>query len=378
MLIFVKVGLLISLGISLAFYFTCAFCVYRFFTTSRPLTVSEQPPVSILVPVCNLEEGAWDNWLSFCHQDYPHYEVLFGAVDPKDPAIPVLKELAEKFPDRVRVFWDLIPRGINHKDSSLSYLVEACKHEVIIFADSDIRVTPDYIRTVTAPLSDPKVGLVTCVYTGSNPQSLGAAMASLGRCCDFIPSILIAQMLDGGLRFAIGVTIATRKATLADIGGLHFNRIGSDYNLGKRASQAGYKIVLSPDVLESDTGRETVGEVFRRELRWARTIRYNRGNQYYTMMFCYGLVYALLLLVVSNFQAWAISLTLCTLAIRYALALLVVWKLRLPKLRRWLWALPLRDLLSYAIWVMGTFGRGVYWRGRRLQVKADGLLAQSE
>jgi ceramide glucosyltransferase len=378
MLIFVKVGLLISLGISLAFYFTCAFCVYRFFTTSRPLTVSEQPPVSILVPVCNLEEGAWDNWLSFCHQDYPHYEVLFGAVDPKDPAIPVLKELAEKFPDRVRVFWDLIPRGINHKDSSLSYLVEACKHEVIIFADSDIRVTPDYIRTVTAPLSDPKVGLVTCVYTGSNPQSLGAAMASLGRCCDFIPSILIAQMLDGGLRFAIGVTIATRKATLADIGGLHFNRIGSDYNLGKRASQAGYKIVLSPDVLESDTGRETVGEVFRRELRWARTIRYNRGNQYYTMMFCYGLVYALLLLVVSNFQAWAIALTLCTLAIRYALALLVVWKLRLPKLRRWLWALPLRDLLSYAIWVMGTFGRGVYWRGRRLQVKADGLLAQSE
>jgi ceramide glucosyltransferase len=378
MLILIKVGLLMSLGISLAFYLTCAFCVYRFFTTARPLTASEQPPVSILIPVCNLEEGAWDNWLSFCHQDYPHYEVLFGAVDPKDPAIPVLKELAEKFPDRVRVFWDLVPRGINHKDSSLSYLVEACQHEVIIFADSDIRVTPDYIRTVTAPLSDPKVGLVTCVYTGSNPQSLGAAMASLGRCCDFIPSILIAQMLDGGLRFAIGVTIATRKATLADIGGLHFNRIGSDYNLGKRASQAGYKIVLSPDVLESDTGRETVGEVFRRELRWARTIRYNRGNQYYTMMFCYGLVYALLLLVVSNFQAWAISLTLCTLAIRYALALLVVWKLRLPKLRRWLWALPLRDLLSYAIWVMGTFGRGVYWRGRRLQVKADGLLAQSE
>ncbi|MGA7936489.1 MAG: glycosyltransferase [Kovacikia sp.] len=378
-------GILILLIIgSIAFYLACAFFTWQFFLGKPSETQrhgdtensTPSPPVSILVPVCGIDPGAWENWSSLCTQNYRNYEVLFGVTDPKDPSIPVLKKLVAAFPDRVRLFSGLEPRGINYKDSNLSYLLEKAQHEVIIFADSDILVHPSYIQTVTHPLADPNVGLVTCAFIGHHPQKLGAAIASTGRCFDFIPSLLIARALDGGLRCAVGATIATRKATLANYGGLQLNRIGSDYNLGKRAAAAGYRIELSPYVLESDTGSETVIQVFQRELRWARTIRYNRGPQYYTMLFCFGTVYCLPLLLLSRFADWAIGLSLITLIVRYLQILIAIWSIGCPRLLGWLWTVPFRDLLSFVIWGMGTFGQDVYWRGRRLRIEADGLIRQ--
>ncbi|MBW4469472.1 MAG: glycosyltransferase [Stenomitos rutilans HA7619-LM2] len=373
--------LVFLIGSSIAFYLTCAVFTHQFFVptasaASTPQTV--KPPVSILVPVCGLDAGAWDNWSSFCLQAYPTYEVLFGVTDPQDPAIPILKQVVETYADRARLFYGLKPRGINYKDSNLSYLLEESRHELIIFADSDIRVHANYIQTVTTPLADEKVGLVTCAFIGYHPQSLGAAIASFGRCFDFIPSLLIARTLDRGLRCAVGATIATRKATLASFGGLHFNRIGSDYNLGKRAAQAGYRIELSRYVLESDTGHEGIAQVFRRELRWARTIRFNRGAQYYSMVFCYGTVYCLPLLVLAGFANWAIALSLATFVVRYAQVWIAISSMKCPRLTIWLWALPLRDALNLFVWLMGAFGQGVYWRGRQLRVEGDGLITQLE
>jgi ceramide glucosyltransferase len=370
--------LLILIGGSVVFYIACALCTLQFFASSEEIADAPQSAVSLMVPVCGLDAGAWENWSSLCTQDYPNYEVLFGVTDPQDPAIPLLERLVATYPERVRLFTGLKPRGINYKDSNLSYLLEASQHEVIIFADSDIRVNPNYIRTVTAPLVDSEVGMVTCAFIGYNPKSLGGAIASLGRAFDFIPSLLIARILDGGLRGAIGATIATRKTTLAYYGGLHLNRIGSDYNLGKRAVQAGYQVELSRYVLESDTGKETIRQVFQRELRWARTIRFNRGSQYYTMVFCYGTIYCLPLLLLSGFAIWAIAFTVAVWFIRYAQVLVSIFCLRSPKLLYWLWALPLRDVLSLVIWARGAFGQSVYWRGRRLRVVEDGLITPWE
>ncbi|MCX7594698.1 MAG: glycosyltransferase [Fischerella sp.] len=336
---------------------------------------TEDVPVSVLLSVSGIDEGAWENWSSLCTQNYRTYEVLFGVTDPEDPAISLLKNLAATFPNQVRLFVGLEPRGVNYKDSNLSYLLAKSQYEVIIFADGDIRVSPDYIRIVTAPLSDAKVGIVTCAYVGHDPQYLSAAIASLGRCVDFIPSLLIARIVDGGLRLAIGVTIATRKSTLADFGGLHFNRIGSDYNLGKRAAMAGYEVKLLPYVLEWDTGQESLKQIFMRELRWARTIRYNRGAQYYSMVFCYGTVYSIPLLLLSGFAGWAIALSLTTFAIRYAQVLVSIFSINCPKLLRWLWVIPLRDLLSFIVWLVGAFGQRVYWRGRYLRVEGDGIIS---
>nr|WP_225938767.1 glycosyltransferase [Kovacikia minuta] len=381
-------GILILLIIgSIAFYLACAFFTWQFFWRDTGNSIQNSkfkiqnsptslPPVSILVPVCGIDAGAWENWSSLCTQNYPDFEVLFGVTDPKDPSIPVLKQLVAKFPERVYLFSGLEPRGINYKDSNLSYLLEKAKHEVIIFADSDIRVHPNYIQTVTVPLAESKVGLVTCAFIGYNPKELGAAIASMGRCFDFIPSLLIARVLDGGLRCAVGATIATRRSTLEQYGGLHLNRIGSDYNLGKRAAAAGYKVELSRYVLESDTGSETVTQVFQRELRWARTIRYNRGFQYYSMLFCFGTVYCLPLLVLSGFASWAIVLSLTTFIVRYLQILVAIFSTGCPGLLRWLWVMPIRDLLSFMIWSMGSFGQSVYWRGRRLRIEGDGLITQ--
>jgi ceramide glucosyltransferase len=378
-MIALEVLLLILIAGSTVFYLASAWFTHQFFATPLSMPPAEHdPPISLLVPACGLDAGAWENWLSLCQQNYPDYEVLFGIVDPQDPAVPVVQELVAKFPDRVRLYTGLQPRGINHKDSSLSYLLAEAKHELIVFVDSDIRVMPEYLQIVTAPLADPQVGLVTCAYIGYEPKFLGAALASLGRCCDFLPGILMARAIDKGVRLAIGVTIATRKSTLADFGGLHFNRIGSDYNLGKRAAQAGYRVVLSHYVLNSDTGKETIRQVWQRELRWARSIRFNRGAQYYTMAFCYGIAYYLPLLLLSGFADWAIAVCLINLAIRYAQALVVIRSINCPGLNRWLWTLPLRDLLSFAVWIIGGFGQRVYWRGRYLRIDGDGLLTEEK
>jgi ceramide glucosyltransferase len=301
-MIMLQVVLLVLIAGAIVFYLACALFTAQFFTASKSIAPPLQNAVSLMVPICGLDEAAWENWSAFCKQDYPRYEVLFGVVDLNDPAIPLLEKLVEVFPDRVHLFTGLSPRGINHKDSTLSYLLEKAQHDVIIFADSDIQVRPDYIQTVTAPLADPKIGLVTCAFVGHDPKFLASALASLGRCCDFIPSALVAQKLDRGLRFAIGATIATRKSTLTDFGGLQLNRIGSDYNLGKRAAQAGYQVKLSHWVLESDTGNESILQLFQRELRWSRTIRFNRGAIYYTVIFCYGTVFCIPLMMLSGFS----------------------------------------------------------------------------
>ncbi len=382
MTIQILLALLVLGGIM--FYLACAVFTYQFFGRKKVKSDRQDvenladlptPPVSILVPVCGLDAGAWENWTSLCTQNYDDYEVLFGVVDPHDPAVPTLQQLESIYPDRVRFFTGLEPRGINHKDSSLSYLVEATQNNLLIFVDSDIRVHSDYISTVIRPLlRDEKVGMVTCAYIGYNPQSLGAAIASFGRCFDFIPSLLIARAIDGGLRCAIGTTIATRRDAFDHYGGLQLNRIGSDYNMGKRAAQAGYIVELSPYILESDTGTETVAAVYQRELRWARTIRFNRGAQYYSMIFCYGTVFCLPLVLVSGFAPWAIALALVTLLLRYAQVAVAIQCFQAPRLWRWLWALPLRDGLSFWIWLVGAYGQKVYWRGRPLRVYEDGLI----
>lgn len=375
-MLIIQILLVVLISGAIVFYGACALYTYQFFATPDLDRPCLNEPVSILVPVRGLDARAWENWTSLCQQEYPDYEVLFGVVDSNDPAVPVLNQLAATFPDRVRLFIGLPPRGINHKDSSLSYLVEAMQHQVIVFVDSDIQVSADYLQTVTAPLTNSQVGMVTCAFVGHNPTLTVAALASLGRGCDFIPSALIARQLEGGLRFAVGATIALHKSTLMAVGGLHYSRIGSDYNLGKRTAQAGYRVELSRYVLESDTGEETLRELFQRELRWARTIRFNRGPVYYTMVFCYGTVWCLPLMVLSGFQPWTIALTLGTFAIRYGQAFLSLSSLKCPELRRWLWLLPLRDGLSFLVWAAGAFGQHVYWRGRQLRIEADGLVTE--
>ena len=298
-------------------------------------------------------------------------------MDADDPAIPILKQLHDDYPDRVRLLSDLKPRGINFQISNLTYLYEAARHDTIVLADSDIRVGPGYLSTVMAPLNDERVGLVTCPYVEKHPRYAGAAIHALNRCTEFIPSLLIARWLDGGLKCALGPTIATRKSVMTSFGGLNYvlNRIGSDFHIGKMTAQSGFDVRLSGYVLDNE-GDEQLGQVFRRELRWARTIRINRGGEYYGMGVTFGTVYALLLLLVSGIANWAIAVFALTWAIRILQALVALVRLDRLGLLRWLWLLPLRDAMSFVIWVGGAFGQRVYWRGRWLTIGEAGLLEE--
>lgn len=335
--------------------------------------------VSVMVPICGLDDRARRNWESLClQQDCGPYEVLFGIANPQDPAIPVLQAIQAQYPDRVRLFIDLPPRGPNYKDSTLSYLLEVCQYDYLIFADSDIWVKSHYIREVINPIVTNQADLMTCGFIARNPRQLGSAIASLNRCCDFIPSALIARFLEGGLRFAIGMTIALHRETLNRAGGLHLNRIGSDYNLGKRVAQTGAKVELLREIFESDTGHESLMQIYRRELRWSRTIRFNRGAIYYTMIFCFGTVYSLILLIFYScnpeIPRWIPIASLGLLGLRYLQAAIACWSMGATPLIRWFPWMPLRDGLSFVVWLIGGWGNRVVWRKRSLRIHSDGLI----
>lgn len=371
-------GLLFLSITASCFYLACILVTLGFWWRRQNQPLAQPLPVSILIPVRGVDEGALTNWQSFCIQDYPTYEVLFGVMDPADPAVPLLQALVAQFPEKTKLLVGLEARGINHKISNLSYLVEAAKYEQVILADSDICVTPAYLQNVTLPLADPAVGVVTCGYLDRSPQFIGAAIAALGRGIDFLPSILIARRLDRGLKFALGPTIATRKSVLKAIDGLAIvmNRIGIDLHIGKLASEAGYRVELSNYILDNNCGRETIREVFLRELRWARTIRIIRGSQYYGLIFSYGTIYAALLLLLPPFESWKIFLFVGVYGIRIIQSIISIQALRAPNLLRWLWVIPLRDVLSFVIWVRGGYGQQIFWRGRWLNVGQSGILRE--
>lgn len=207
---------------SFAFYISCGISVSWFKRAQGRKTGGGEIAASVLVPVCGIDGRAYENWASLCRQDHGNYEVLFCVMDPKDPAVPILKELVEKFdngahgftPSRVKLYFCPKPLGNNHQVCNLIQLHRMAEHECVVLADSDIRVGPDYLAAVTAPLSEPTVGVVTCGYLDRTPKSLGAALAAWGRGIDFIPSVLVARKLDRGLKFAMGATIAIRKPVI--------------------------------------------------------------------------------------------------------------------------------------------------------------------
>ncbi len=341
------------------------------------LTV-EPGGVSLLIPVRGLDAEAASNWHSFCQQDHPCYEVLFGVMDPEDQAVPLIQNLLNIY-KHVRCLYCLQVHGVNHQVSNLMHLLAAARYETVVFADSDIRVTPDYLATVTAPLRQREIGLVTCGYMDHHPQGLGAALASLNRCVEFLPAFLLGRALDGGLQYALGPTIATRKEVVQAWGGLAqvVNRIGSDFHMGRLARQAGFRVELSPYILDNCCGRESVRQVWQRELRWARTIRLNRGMEYYGLGATFGLVYGGLLLLSTGGASWALALVAGMYGLRLGQAWAAIRTFRCPELYRWLWVLPLRDVLSFAIWLAGAWGQRVYWRGRWLVVQPGGILQES-
>ncbi len=342
-------------------------------------TVSKLLPVSILKPLKGTDPEMYESFRSHCLQDYPEYEIIFGVSDPDEPAIECVNKLQREFPDR-RIHLMVCPRilGANVKVSNLTQMLTEARYDRLIVNDSDIRVEPDYLRRVTMPLADPRVGMATCLYRGAASLTMGSRLEALGISTDFCPSVLAARQLEGGIRFGLGSTLAFRRAELEKIGGFasFIDYLADDYELGKRIASLGLTVYLSDVVVETFLPPYRLREFLAHQLRWARGVRDARPLGYFGLVFTFGLLWALLEVAASRGALWSWATLAVTLVLRLAVSLMVGWViLQDDQVLRYAWLIPLRDLIAVGVWIASLGGHAVIWRGERFEVK-DGRLTR--
>jgi ceramide glucosyltransferase len=258
-------------------------------------------------------------------------------------------------------------------------MVHAASHGILLINDSDIRVPPDYLRRVVAPLSDPQVGLVTCLYRAEPANTLGSRLEALGIATDFVPGVLSARFLENGLRFGLGSTLAFRRADLASIGGFEsfVDYLADDYELGRRIAATGKRIELSSTTVTTFLPAYSLRQFWAHQIRWSRTIRDARPWGYVGLLFTFGLPWALAMVMASRGAAWAWALFALTYATRLAVGLTTATKvLNDRQLLRNIFWLPLRDLIAPIVWAAGLVGSRIHWRGDDFYLK-DGRLSKS-
>jgi ceramide glucosyltransferase len=353
---------------------------HRFFAAAETPAIGSWPPVSILRPIHGLDHETYRNYASFCGQDYPDFEMLFCVSDETDPAIAVIHKLIENFPERsIRLLIGSEPLGASDKVNKLCRMAKEASHELLIVADSDVRVDPGFLRTIVAPFKDAAVGGATCLYRGITDGSLAADLEALGNSTDFAPSVLAARML-GGVDFMLGAVMATTKARLADIGGFEslVDHFSDDYELGNRIAKRRYRIELCRSPASIVYPREPLGQAFRHQTRWNASIKHSRPWGHFGLIFTQGLAWTILAAAIAPFLWMKLAYVAAYLVLRTALAWTVgVLGMRDELARRRIWMLPLRDLLAFAAWVASFFPQRIHWRGQQFYVRDRRLVRVS-
>ena len=340
------------------------------------------PPVSLLKPLYGLDPDLRANLESFCRQDYPAYEILFSVREESDAAVPIVRQLEKDFPRvPMRLLISGPPAYPNAKVHALEVMAETAAHEILVINDSGVRVAPDYLRRVARPFADPATGLVTCIARSMPSRGFWSVLEALGINTQFNPGVLTAWMLLG-MQFSIGKTMAVRKQIVRQLGGFGSlgNYLADDFVLGERVAQAGHTVVLSetiPDNLLADFGMRAS---LTHRLRWERSSRRSRPAGYIGQIFLHNLPLALL--------AWCFAPPGSFLASAIIVACLVsrallAWAcagplLRDPMVRKFVWLLPVQDMMSFGVWLWAFFGREITWRGARFRVHKGGTLSPSE
>lgn len=337
----------------------------------RPLA-----PISVLRPVKGLDARAYESFAGFCRQDCPEYELLFGVLDPDDPVIPLIERLRREFPEvPIRLVVGSPRIGSNLKVCNLAALTKHARHDLLVHCDSDMRVTPDFLRRVTAPLQDPSVGLVTCLYRGAEAHTLADKLEAQGIVTDFVPSVLVSRLIRP-IDFALGSGVAFHRSVLERIGGFEAlaDYLADDYELGHRVRGLGKQVVVADTVLEDVLPGEGLRDMLTRRVRWARTVRLAAPAGYRASGVTHGTTLALLaLLVGGGTVGW--GLLAATWVCRLVSALYVGrWVMGDRGLAGRLWLMPASDLLSALIWFAGLFGSRVCWRGTRYRIQGDGRM----
>jgi ceramide glucosyltransferase len=351
------------------------FAVRRFARSTIHGAIEQFPPVTILKPLHGAEPDLYANLASFCRQDYSApVQVVFGLTDPADPAAAVVRRLIADFPDRdFQLVINARRHGANAKVSNLINMQPAARHETIVVADSDIVAPPDYLTNVAANLNQPGVGLVTCLYRGVGATGIWSRLAAAGINYHFLPNVLVGLKL-GLAAPCFGSTIAITKATLAKLGGLQSvaDQLADDYELGMAVRRAGLKVAIPNFVVTHACAERSARALLLHEIRWARTIRSVDSLGFTGLAVTHASPFALLGLILGGFTAVAVLVPVA-LVCRYALQAELRRRFRVGDFLFWLG--PIRDLLSFVVFIASFFGRRVEWGGQHYGVAADNTLA---
>lgn len=337
-----------------------------------------QTPVAILKPLCGNEPGLCEHLRSFCRQQYSQYQIIFGTLDAADPALSVVARLLQEFPQLpIDVVVNPKRHGYNNKSSNLINILAKARYPVLVISDSDISVDPDYLATVTAPLQDERIGLVTCLSQDSPSRGIWSRLGAMYVNEWYFPSVMLAWLF-GYQGYASGQTLCLRRSTLEAIGGLSalVDHLADDYQLGQLILAQGLRIVLSPYEVQAGHYEPDLASLTRHEIRWMRTLHIVRPWSFRMIFLTFSMMLALVGLGLTTQAPWhAAAWILFGVTVVVRCGLHFVHRLRQPRpLLEDLLLVPIRDVLLCWLWFQTLFSRRVTWRGTRFDVDTAGVM----
>lgn len=368
-------ALLLSLS-AIGFYSYAIYAVWQFRQSSPAPATDFAPGVSILKPICGFDSQTYANLASFCCQSYPQYQIIFGVQDSNDASLKVIKQIIQDFP-RVDIQYVINDRhlGNNRKVNNLASALSRAQYDVLVLADSDVRVGPDYLQRVVQPLRHPQVGVITCLYR-SLCQGWVTTLEALGKVTEFHPGVLVSHQLEG-IKFALGQTIVMRRTVLEAIGGFKAiaNFLADDFQLGYLPAQAGYRVELSSYVVNHVLSQDTFVNALQRQIRWMVGIRVSRPWGYAGLIFTYGTLASSVLVLLSGGTTFSWAIWSVTWFTRLLMGWMVgVYGLQDGIARSWFWLSPFWDVISFFLWCYGFFGNTFRWRSQWYRLSRIGEL----
>jgi ceramide glucosyltransferase len=368
-----RIVLLILAAVPLAYYCVAIVAAVRFVRREQVKPLGNfLPPVSILKPVRGVDFASYENFASFCRQNYPQYEILFCVNELSDPAVPVIRRAMADFPEsRVRILSGAQQFGTNQKVNNLVLLAKEAQYEILMQSDGDVRVGPQYLRELAAPFEDPNVGVVSCFYRGVAQRNFEAELEAIGTASDFFAGALVADWKEG-VTFALGASVATTKTWLAKIGGYESfaDVLADDYEIGNRVHTAGGNVLLSREPVWTMYPAQTFGTFWEHQVRWSRTVRMVRPVSFFGLLVTQGLPWAVLAMIIAPTGGIAAAYALGYLVLRTLMAWTIgVWAIGDDVLRRRLWLVPLRDAIHFVVWLAGFASNRVNWGGVEYEIR---------
>jgi ceramide glucosyltransferase len=337
-----------------------------------------RPPVTILKPLKGRGIDLYANLASFCRQDYPEFQIVCGVTDPEDAAIEIVERIRRDFPD-VDVALSIGDRaGANRKVANLLHMMEVAKHPVLALSDADVRVRPDYLRRTVAPLASPTLGLTTCLYRGRGFFGRPSVVESLLINCDFVPMVLTAQFI--GQRNALGASLVFKREALERAGGFEriADHLADDNMLGAMVKEAGFTVELLPYVVETILDSTTLADVWRHQLRWARTYRVLQPIGWFSSIITHTVLWGFAAALATGASPVGLGCLVAAVAVRLGTLRAIMRMLRERDTPRHLWMVPVKDLGFSAVWIASWLGSDVVWSGRRLRVLGDGRMIPTD